>query len=177
MSPSEMSVRFCPPGDCLSQIVLPAVVTTPVAWSIGVGVKVGVGVAVGDGVVVGVAVGVVTAVGLRIVDGLTVVPVAVGVDVGDSPDASVASTVFETVSVIVGGPPKAPVDGVALVDVGVLEAIGNVIGVSVVAPGAMLPSLIGVPFGCSVDSAESPRGTPARKKPMASSSMANAYPL
>jgi hypothetical protein len=152
--------------------VPPAVVTVPVSPSIGVGVSVGVGVFVGVGVGVLVGNGV-------DVDVFVGVAMTVGVDADSVVDdkAGVAEMSLSppkssvVVTVADGGPPNAPVTGVAG---RVLSGVGVS---STEATSSSTGMLVGTGL-CSASASDPrcvPSGTPARKNPMASKRRAKAY--
>lgn len=136
MSASCIRVRFWPPGERNSQMVLPPVLTTAVSPAIGVGVNEGVGVASGVGVdvLVGVAVG----------DVVAVLSSPATDVVGEvDPSVETVAVMAGAVAVIVpaGGPPNAPVSGVAAVGVDSGEGGAPTDSVGTAAPATSLSPL------------------------------------
>jgi len=174
--------KFRPPGDLNNQMVLPAVSIRAVGLKIGVGEMVGLGVRVGFGVAVGVVVGI-SIKGVEEGDGAEV---GLGVEivmalVAVSVIAEIAAWDW-SVSIGVptrpsdGGPPNAPVTGVAAVAVtpGVELSSSSAEMVWVVGPVSGSWSTASVLMAAAVSSDGDPKGTPAIKKPMARSSNAKA---
>ncbi len=173
MSPWLTSTRFWPPGERRIQIEPPPVLTTAVSPRMGVGVRVGVGVTVGVGVLVGVADG--AGEGVRVSPAGGCVGVRLGAaGVSAEVVAALPGSPVGGVSVVRGGPPKAPVTGVE----GVLVApVGASSTTSPTLVGSELGVLSAVGAWAAGSSAVGLSGTPATKKPMASSSKAKAYPV
>lgn len=171
MSLSFTKAKFCPPGERLNHIVPPPVSTTAVLPEIGVGVKSGVGVLVGVDVAVGVDV---------FVGGGDARASSVAEDVsgGEVEVETVEVTASETsavtsgrLSIIVGGPAKAPVSGVAGVDatVGDNRSVEETTTSSKLVPDSSENVGSASPGWSDAELVSSwgPSGTPAKKKPIA----------